>query len=84
MATSLLNALIRPRDLTNPRIQPNIFGMAKLVARGVPRVALGHDRQESVLSLHSPEAVQKQLGKDNVFIAKVDAIIGPQTLGVLK
>ena len=79
-----MNALIRPRDFTMPWIQPNILGMAKLVACRVPRVALGHDRQESVLSLHSPEAVQKQLGKDNVFIAKVDAVNAPQTLGVLK
>ena len=81
---SLRKTLIWPRDSANPRIQPNIFGMAKLVARWVPLLALGHDRQESVLLLHSPEAVQKQLGKDYVFIAKVDAIIRPQTLGVLK
>ena len=81
---SLLNALIWPRDFTNPYGYPNILGMAKLVACRVPGVALGHDCQESVLSLHSPEAVQKQLGKDNVFIPKVDTVNCPQTLGVFK
>ena len=79
LCMNLWKALIRPWDLTKgvaiQKFHSHITELAKLEASLVLWLPFRHNCQKTVLSLHSPEAVQKELSKDNVLIVIMYTII---------